>query len=216
MEKYCTLVCISDTHGLHNSIIEKIPDGDFLIHAGDITNHGELYQLKSFNEWLGNLPHRHKIVIAGNHDFCFENLRKEEARKCLTNCHYLENDQLTIEGLKFYGSPIQPWFFNWAFNKERGEDIRRYWDEIPDDTNVLITHGPVYNLLDTVPDGSKVGCKDLKKRIKDLKFLKAHIGGHIHCSAGIKKVKKVQYVNAAICDERYSPCQPPRVIKIKI
>jgi Icc-related predicted phosphoesterase len=108
---------------------------------------GEKDCIKDFDDWLGTLPHKHKIVICGNHDLCFEDNPKE-ARKLMKNAHYLEDETIEIEGLKFYGSPWQPEFHNWAFNLNRGEEIKKKWDLIPNDTDVLITHGPPYGILD--------------------------------------------------------------------
>ena len=122
------IVAISDTHGLHRSL--EIPDGDVLIHAGDLTRHGTLDDVREFNDFLGTLPHPHKIVIAGNHDFCFESDR-EACEELLTNCIYRQDQEVVIDGVKFYGSPWQPWFYDWAFNLERGPEIRAKWDLIP-------------------------------------------------------------------------------------
>jgi predicted phosphohydrolase len=116
------IVAIADSHGLHRKL--RIPDGDILIHAGDLTRSGNIGELDEFNEFLGGLPHRHKIVIAGNHDFCFENNMEESARR-LTNAVYLQDAETVIKGIKFYGSPWQPWFYDWAFNLPRGEALRR-------------------------------------------------------------------------------------------
>jgi predicted phosphohydrolase len=95
-------VCISDTHGMHRRL--RIPPGDVLIHAGDITMKGGKKEMLDFDLWLKELPHEYKIVICGNHDLCFEET-PELARSWLTNAHYLQDESITIEGLKFYGSP---------------------------------------------------------------------------------------------------------------
>jgi Icc-related predicted phosphoesterase len=207
------IVVISDLHGLCRKMEHPIPEGDVLIVAGDITNCGELYQLENFNYWLSELPHTHKCIIAGNHDWCFDNFQKSEAKSILTDCIYLENSEVIIDGIKFYGSPISPFFMSWAFNMERGERIKKYWDAIPYDTNVLITHGPVYNILDNI-DGQHVGCVDLRKRVLELPMLKVHICGHIHDAYGTKKYKGIQFVNASICTEQYKPINKPIVIDI--
>lgn len=210
-------VCISDTHGLHRSMTKPVPPGDFLIFAGDLTNVGELDQIEDFNSWLGELPHKYKIVIAGNHDKSFENFRKEEAKALLTNCIYLEEQEAVLEGIKFYGSPIQPWFHDWAFNRYRGPDIRKHWDAIPDDVQVLITHGPVYGILDNLEfSKERVGCVDLLERVKQLPNLKLHVCGHIHYAHGKKKIDGITYVNASICTESYRPTQNPIVVKLDI
>ncbi len=142
------LVCISDTHSQHDDI-DLIPDGDVLIHAGDCLGRGSIFELEDFDYWLGELPHPTKILIAGNHDWCFQT-RPNEARKLVTNAIYLEDSGVTIGGLKFWGSPITPTFRNWAFNRDRGPDIAKHWDLIPDDTDVLVTHGPPEGIFDTV------------------------------------------------------------------
>jgi predicted phosphodiesterase len=104
------LVLLSDTHTKHREILH-IPDGDILIHAGDFSFSGSFQELFEFNAWLGTLPHRHKVVIAGNHDSCFER-HKEMAIKELFHAHYLEDSGIEIEGIKIWGSPWQPSFMN--------------------------------------------------------------------------------------------------------
>lgn len=96
------LIAIGDTHGLHRSL--DIPDGDVLIHTGDLTRHGMLDDVIEFNDFLGTLPHSHKIVIAGNHDICFEQYRKV-CEELLPNCIYLQDQEVIIGRVKFYGSP---------------------------------------------------------------------------------------------------------------
>jgi predicted phosphohydrolase len=170
------LVIISDTHGLHESV--SVPDGDILVHAGDITMDGRLSDAVAFDRWLGALPHRRKVVIAGNHDFCFER-DPAKSRACLTNAIYLQDEAAEIEGLKFYGSPWQPWFFDWAFNLARGPELRAKWNLIPADTDVLVTHGPPQGCLDMTRRGEPVGCADLAAAVRRLKP-RLHVFGHIH------------------------------------
>ena len=199
------IVCISDTHLQHDF---SIPDGDLLIHAGDGTGLGSLPEIRRWFEWLVALPHRHKLVIAGNHDKSFEN-GPFEARRLITTylergITYLQDSGCAIGGLKFWGSPWQPWFYDWAFNLERGEPLRKKWALIPDVTDVLITHGPPAGLLDRCPDGRRVGCDELRSRIDRLK-LRLHVFGHIHCENGTTNVNGTTFVNASICDESYRP-----------
>jgi Icc-related predicted phosphoesterase len=203
------IICISDTHGQHRKL--NVPDGDILIHAGDITFRGEFDILRDFNIWLGELPHRHKIYIAGNHDITHET---KNAKSLITNATYLQDSSIVIDGIKFYGSPWTPRFFDWAFNVDRGTVIRKIWSKIPNDTNVLITHGPIYGILDTVPSGLQVGCSDLKDRIKELPDLKLHVCGHIHNSYGVKTIDNTIYVNAAVCTENYQAINKPIVVEI--
>jgi predicted phosphohydrolase len=137
------LVLISDTHNQHRNI--RIPDGDVLIHAGDATGSGEFKEITSFLCWLDEQPHRHKILIAGNHDYCFE--RDHDISQMLLLEHpgitYLQDSGCEIDGMTLWGSPWQPWFMNWAFNlPRRGDRIREMWNQIPINVDVLITHGP--------------------------------------------------------------------------
>jgi len=205
------IVCISDTHRNHRNI--NVPDGDVLVHAGDIgleKCHPGL--VSDFNGWLGNLPHKHKIIIPGNHDYYIERFPKE-VREQLTNCNLLIDQSIMVKGIKFYGSPWQPEFFNWSFNLPRGERLKKVWDNIPSSTDILITHGPPAGILDKTYDGLSVGCKDLLERIDALK-LKAHISGHIHFSYGSVKIGDTTFVNASLCDDRNILINEPIVIDI--
>jgi Icc-related predicted phosphoesterase len=192
-------VAISDTHGMYRDI--DVPDGDMLIHAGDITMRGKLSEIEDFNAWLGTLPHKHKIVIAGNHDWGFET-DPVESRSIITNAIYLQDEFVVIDGFTFYGSPWQPWFLDWAFNLQRGEEIRKKWALIPNKVDVLITHGPVYGVLDKVITGESVGCEELKIVVDKVKP-KFHVCGHIHEDYGTKEFDDITYINASVCSERY-------------
>ena len=203
-------VVISDTHGMYSEL--DIPPGDVFIHAGDILGRGKLSELVDFNNWLNTLPHKHKIVVAGNHDWCFER-NKEESRACLTNAIYLKDEQVELDGVKFYGSPWQPFFFNWAFNLERGLALKSKWDLIPDNIDVLITHGPALGILDQVVDGSHVGCEELFKAIGRIKP-KYHVFGHIHEGYGTEKLVGCTHINASITTERYIPSNKPVTFEI--
>lgn len=227
------LICISDTHTLHTQFT-NFPSGDVIIHSGDIGSRGYRFEAIEFIEWYGRLPIKEKILIAGNHDFCFENEHNAELRQtCIDNgIHYLEDSGVTIDGVKFWGSPVTPRFFDWAFNRERSEKeyqhrkdvygnaklIKDHWDLIPLDTNVLITHGPPLDVLDLVERkgsinlGANVGCEELANKIKELKDLKLHVFGHIHSGYGQLKKDGVLYVNASSCDERYKIVNKPMEI----
>lgn len=135
------LVLLSDTHNFHLRMPPP-PAGDVIIHAGDLTSSGTLEEIRLFFEWFATLPHASKIVIAGNHDFGFE--RTAEAAEALVppNVTYLRDRGTEIGGFKVWGSPWQPWFGDWAFNLRRGPDIAEKWALIPDDVDVLVTHGP--------------------------------------------------------------------------
>ena len=201
------IVVLSDTHGLHDAV--EVPDGDILIHAGDFTLRGSLDELRSFNDFLGKQPHQFKLVIAGNHDFCFQHL-PNESRNILTNAQYLQDEATTISGVKFYGSPWQPWFMNYAFNLPRGEQLREKWARIPEDTDVLITHTPPFGLLDKTFEDEAVGCVDLMDRIEAVRP-KLHLFGHIHECYGVTKNKHTTFGNASNCTLQYQALNPPLV-----
>ncbi|MFC1879552.1 metallophosphatase domain-containing protein [Chloroflexota bacterium] len=204
------IVVISDTHSLHHQV--NIPDGDILVHAGDLTDTGTQAQVGAFNDFWATLPHRHKIVIAGNHDFYFEQ-SPQEARALLTNCNYLQDEAISIESLKFYGSPWTPWFYDWAFNLQRGAPLREKWEMIPPDTQVLITHGPPSGYGDRTTRGEQTGCADLLDAVARIKPW-LHIYGHIHEGAGIRRTKYTTFLNASSCDLMYQPVNPAVVVDI--
>ncbi|MDP2877638.1 MAG: metallophosphatase domain-containing protein [Holophaga sp.] len=169
------LICLSDTHGEQDRF--KVPDGDVLIHAGDFSGLGTEREVHKFAKWMKRMPHRWKIVIAGNHDRFFEK-QPEMARAYLEpDVIYLQDSGCQIEGVHFWGSPWQPWFMDWAFNLPRkGEKLREKWNLIPMDTDVLITHGPPHGILDEVrpcmtawgmaEEGSgPLGCEELAIRL---------------------------------------------------
>lgn len=197
-------VVISDTHGMYRQV--TIPKGDVFIHAGDITRLGSLPELRDFNDWLGDLPHKHKIIIAGNHDWCFEQTNKE-ARALLTNGTYLQDESLIINGVKFYGSPWQPEFYNWAFNLPRGDRLKEKWKLIPNDVDVLISHGPRFGVLDEILSGERVGCSELLNVVDDIQP-KFHVFGHIHEAYGVLQGYRTCSINASSTNVRYEPINP--------
>ncbi len=204
------LVIISDTHNQHRAL--QVPDGDILIHAGDITRRGDLADVRDFNAFLGTLPHRHKVVIAGNHDFCFES-DPAAAVGALTNCLYLQDHAVTIAGLVIYGSPWQPWFHDWAFNLPRGQPLREKWDLIPPNTDILVTHGPPLGIGDRVWTGEQVGCADLLAAVGRIRP-RLHICGHIHESYGTVVQDDITFVNASCCNRANTLANPPVVIDL--
>jgi predicted phosphohydrolase len=177
-----TLRCVemADTHGRHHRL--TVPDGDVLLHAGDLTARGTRPQLEEVARWLRSLPHRHKVVIAGNHDFYLEE-KRAEGRALFEGLTYLEDEEVTLDGLTVYGSPWQPWFHDWAFNLQRGADLDAKWQRIPQGVHVLVTHGPPAGLGDRCWDGRRVGCEDLLKHLDRVKP-RFHLFGHIHEDRG--------------------------------
>lgn len=187
------IVAFSDTEGKHDQL--TVPDGDVLIFAGDMSHHGSSLAIEAFDRWLGLLSHKDKLVIAGNHDTLFER-NPGIGRLLMRNCRYLQDEAAEIGGLKFWGSPHTPVFYNWAFNLPRGAKLAEKWAAIPEDTEVLITHGPPFGILDDTGQ-MRVGCEDLRKRVSQLPKLKAHIFGHIHESPGVFRDGDVVYANVS-------------------
>jgi len=175
------IVVISDTHNLHKYL--ELPDGDMIIHAGDFCTWGKPQEAMVFKQWFSQLPYKYKVCIAGNHDRCMESIPALALDFKSAGIYYLLDDEVVIEDIKIYGSPYTPEFGPFAFMYKRGN---RSWHVIPDDTDILVTHGPPYGILDLCPDGFVAGCKDLLQRISELKDLKYHIFGHIHEGYGIE------------------------------
>jgi len=174
------IVAIADTHNRHAQL--ELPDGDVLIHAGDMTGRGTPRELEQVADWLRAQPHRHKVVIAGNHDFALQR-QPAEARALFHGLHFLEDSEVTVEGLRIWGSPWQPWFHDWAFNLRRGPEIDAKWQLIPEGVEVLVTHGPPHGYGDIVYRGERVGCEDLTRQLDRVRP-RLHLFGHIHEDKG--------------------------------
>jgi Icc-related predicted phosphoesterase len=195
------LTLMSDTHGLHRQV--PIPDGDVFIHAGDFScrRFYETDEMEDFDTFLRELPHKHKIIVAGNHDWAFYESNTPES--ILHHAHYLQDKALIIDGIKFYGSPWQPRFFDWAFNLDRGKALQEIWSKIPTDTDVLITHSPPFGILDNPKNNEHVGCADLLEKVQRINP-KLHVFGHIHESYGKVTIDETTFVNASTCGKGYS------------
>lgn len=195
------ILALADTHSQHHKL--KLPPADMILHAGDISKRGEEHEIVAFLNWFKNLDYRYKIFIAGNHDFYFEQTPFEKIKEIVPeNVIYLCDSGVTIEGIHIWGSPVTPTFFDWAFNRDRGEAISRHWDLIPQGTDILMTHGPAAGTLDKTVRGEAVGCADLLKKVQELKP-KYYIGGHIHEAYGKLQSQGTTYFNASVLDERY-------------
>jgi Icc-related predicted phosphoesterase len=211
------VVLISDTHGLHKWL--DVPDGDLLIHAGDFSRgQGSLDQVRDFNAWLGTLTHTHKVVIAGNHDWPMQwKHTVNRAEEMLCNCTYLKDSSVTVRGFKVYGSPWQPTFCNWAFNLPRcGLELLSKWAAIPDDTDILVTHGPPMRINDHTEDNVGAGCELLANRVERLSNLSLHVFGHIHEAYGQTRIGEngPLFVNASVVNLQYQLVNAPVVIDL--
>lgn len=182
---------ISDTHGFHNLL--TIPeDIDMIIHSGDTTNYKDLYknqtEMEDFIYWYSRVKVKYKILIAGNHDITLEkNLFNVKQTLKDNNIIYLENESVTIESIKIWGSPYTPTFGDWSFMKARHK-LGKIWSTIPDDTDIVIVHGPPKGIMDSSFDFNnyieRCGCNALKKRILQVEP-KLFLSGHIHNSNDI-------------------------------
>jgi predicted phosphodiesterase len=204
------IVCLSDTHGRHGKI--PVPEGDVLLHAGDFTRRGGAAEVEAFGAFLAGLPHRHKVVIAGNHDFLFQR-DPERARALLAGATYLEDSGVAIDDVHFWGSPWQPWFHDWAFNLPRGKALAEKWALVPAGVDVLVTHGPPHGVLDATCDGSRVGCEELALALLRIRP-RLHVFGHIHEAYGLVRRGDTLSVNACSCDLSYRPVHPPLVVDV--
>jgi Icc-related predicted phosphoesterase len=204
---------ISDTHGKHDLITKDLPGGDIIIHAGDVSNVGKSNEIYDFLNWFSTLPYKHKVFIAGNHDFGFEIMNEIAPEYQELGVTYLMDRMVEIDGLKIYGSPWQPRFYDWAFNVDRGEAIAKKWEKIPENLDILITHGPPFGILDDTIQGQRVGCEELYKKVTQVKP-KYHIFGHIHYGYGMKIMEETTYINASSLGERYEYRNKPVLIHI--
>ncbi len=206
------IVCISDTHNKHKSI--NIPPGDVIIHAGDFTECGNKVETLDFLGWFSTLPHPHKILVAGNHDFYLEKHESSIAEIIPNNIHYLKDKGITIDGVNFWGSPYTRGNGSWAFNRITGEDIMRHWDLIPEDTDFLITHSPPFRILDELDNKIHIGCDKLLQRIKEISP-DYHIFGHNHNDYGVERTSKTVFINSSCVDSRYRLINAPHIIHHK-
>lgn len=234
---------ISDTHNKHNQLNGKLPGGDLLIHSGDISSLGRESEVVRFIKWFNGIDnYTNKVFIAGNHDMTFDSeillrnkldyfdgkrewdgiaaIGKPQWLEVLlksdldSNVFYLENSDITIDGIKIWGSPVTPTYgYGWGFNVDRGDDIKKIWDLIPNDTDVVITHGPIYGYCDISNRGHlNVGCNELFDRLAVIKP-HLHFSGHIHESYGYKEIQFGDWsgyaLNGCTCNLMYDPNNPP-------
>jgi len=189
------LVILGDTHELHREI--DVPAGDLLIFTGDLTMFSKsMAAIEDFDNWLGELPHRWKLVVPGNHEFFLE--ADPHRRSMISNASVLIDEAVTIAGLKIYGSPMTP-LYGGAFGKSSPADRARHWAKVPADTNILITHGPPFGILDLSPgQPERMGDPELLTRVRELRSLRLHSFGHVHGGYGTLEKDDVVFVNAAL------------------
>eukprot|EP01083_Nonionella_stella_P314515 1133388_1 len=233
-----TIVHISDTHNKHQRMRRCIPDGDVLIHSGDFVSrcfwnsvqdqnakdiHNIPNPIYEFNEWIGRMPHKYKIVIAGNHECCFNELSKDIiSNKILTNCIYLQDEFVEIHGLKIYGTPWTACGDRWGFGTNGfNNTLYSKWNAIPNDTDILVTHMAPYGIFDLAwqrTDGplspcpvpeckgkrhsnhAHWGCYNLLCQVQNRIRPYLHLYGHVHDQIGFRYDKQcnVLFVNSAM------------------
>lgn len=218
-------VVISDTHGKTEKLI--VPPGDILLHCGDILKRGgSMMKLHKFNDFMRQQPHAAKIVIAGNHDFCFDhesfNLLKAthclkkgylpvNPREALTSATYLQDEGLVLCGYNIWGSPWVPRFSKTAFtipsDSAKMRQIRRL---IPVGTDILMTHSPPYGVLDLSRKGVAGGCSSLAERVRQVNPA-VHVFGHIHESYGHLATRRTLFINASSVTKNYKGINLPYV-----
>lgn len=229
MNHMTKLVCISDTHCQLSKV--TLPEGDILVHAGDALSGGTHSELMQFLSEMEELVDNYKYVIyvPGNHDRITEineALVKEECEN--RGIIYLNDSGIELEGIKFWGSAVTPRFHDWAWNRDSRNSgtsvseshpshnsIEPHWKLLPEDTDVLITHGPPKGILDiSVYSGEQCGCEHLFHKVMEVEP-KYHIFGHIHYYGGqTVKVGDTTFVNASTCTEQYNPTNSPVVVDI--
>lgn len=212
---------VSDTHTKHKHVHNKglgdLPGGDLVIHAGDISSMGYRHEVVEFAKWFNQLDYKHRIFIAGNHDWGFQDNVDDimEHISIYEGITYIQDRTRTIKDgdtvINIYGSPWQPEFCNWAFNlPKNGPGLASKWEDIPLDTDILVTHGPAFGKLDTVEGrrSDHLGCELLTERIAEVKP-KIHVCGHIHTGYGYVFDGTTHFFNASALNEQYAYAHKP-------
>ena len=215
------IVCLSDTHSQVENIKDfQIPEGDILIHAGDFCGYSQMADIYIFTEWFAKQPHKHKVLIAGNHDWPCQVVRSMcETIFTEKGIHYLQDRQVVLEGVSIYGTPWQPEFNNWAFNLPKdSNELKERWKAIPTKTDILVTHCPPLGILDKIvgePERlDRLGCPHLYEQVTHRIHPKLHVFGHIHTSHGVEEIESTTYVNASLLNEKYEVTFKPIVVEI--
>jgi Icc-related predicted phosphoesterase len=212
-------VAFSDLHGQYSNKLTKWfmeHPADVLLFAGDL-------QLNNFDDgtqflaWLNALPYKHKICVFGNHDGNYDYTLQQVSK--YDNITFLNNEEIIINGIKIWGSPYSVQFLDWWFMRPDNE-LAEIWKNIPDDTDILMTHTPTFGILDKTDDGINAGSMSLFNRITELHNLKCHASGHIHEWGGkcaiidYPPLKNVMFINASILDEKYKLVNNPIIFEI--
>jgi len=211
------IIAISDTHMIKPLHELNLPSGDVLIIAGDILKSGSFGEFYIVLNELNKIKYKYKniIVVAGNHDVCFQELAITKMILLEDDIVYLEDMEVVIDGVKFYGTPWSKPFNNWAFMADEKRREKKF-NNIPKDVDVLITHAPPYQILDKTSKGEEVGCEILKKMLDEDEIAPKYIiCGHIHQDKPEPvKYKNTVIYNGSLCNELYQLVNYPSSIKI--
>ncbi|MDR2469355.1 MAG: metallophosphatase domain-containing protein [Tannerella sp.] len=176
---------LSDTHGKHH-LLKNLPKTDIIVHSGDVSEDGTESEVLDFLNWFCALDYRYKFFVAGNHDFCLEG---EQIEGLPENCHYLCNSGVEIEKIKFWGVP-------YFLSNELNGNTEQLMSNIPNKTDILITHRPPYGILD-FDDNNNFGCVDLLQTVQKIRP-KYHLFGHIHAAYGVEKSQYTTFINSSL------------------
>lgn len=201
------IVAVADTHLFHSEL--TVPGGDLFVHAGDMCRSGELAELAVAAQWISSLPHRHKIIIAGNHDWAFLQTPTEARALFGRDVIYLQDSAAQVDGVQFWGSPWQPEYNDWAWNLPRGPALAAKWALIPEGTAVLLTHGPPAGIGDRYGShgysgGDRSGCEDLRARVLRV-APRLHLFGHIHQDGGLWQQGQTTFANVTTWECERAP-----------
>ena len=227
-ENAVRVLLFSDTHGRTREMTPYEYEGiDISIFSGDFTNIGGYRDIVQFKDWYLSCKSKYKVMISGNHELTLdlENQGKirptkpellegktpQELKNVLLNepgIIYLENRSINLCGLNIFGSPYSPYFCNWAFPTPEDPNI---WDMIPQDTDIIVTHGGPLGILDKSVKGIHCGCPRLDNAILKIKPALC-VFGHIHEDAGLVVKKGITYVNASVLNYHYEVAFKPRIV----
>ncbi len=229
--KNINIVVFSDNHGVIDFDLPK--DIDLLLIAGDITpftgsQHSAYQRLWFDNNFLPFIENKAKniVFVAGNHDRMFEKIMKSNEEDSFRatlpkHIHYLRDSMIELDGLKIYGTPFTPMFCNWFFmDDENGLDRR--FSKIPENIDILLSHGPAFGLSDMISQrcdiGKNCGSTTLLKhvqRVNPTYFFSGHIHSANHILSDFVYNNKVtKYANVSILDEYYEPLYIPLTVPL--
>ena len=200
---------ISDTHNLHDEL--QVPEVDLVVHCGDESTHGNALknepEARKFFAWYVALDIPTKVFVPGNHSTAIEQALVRAAD--FPEVAFLIHDQMEWNGLKIFGSPYTPRFHDWAYMKKRTQ-LDALWQSIPEDVDILVTHGPPKGVLDVTRDIEskhlvQVGCAALRRHVDYRIQPKIHAFGHLHDEKGVSNYGMytrglTQFINCSCCN----------------